>query len=207
MLASSAAHVLAHASPCASLASTPRDADAGVLPRMCQLTITVQVIPCYCNGTACGTNRFRAGSGRAAGRAAPDARGARALNSVDFGVVRTRDTCRHPARLEARSMLARGVLRPGDRVPSRPRARRFRRVNVNTARAVYRELSRRSWISSNTAAAPSSASGRSAYASSARSPSGSRLRRVSAGFDPRLLAATLYRTRQQPRRRFRTPST
>ena len=46
------------------------------------------------------------------------------------------------------AMLARGVLRPGDRVPSVRELADFAGVNVNTARAVYGELEAEGLISS-----------------------------------------------------------
>lgn len=90
------------------------------------------------------------------------------------------------------AMLARGVLRPGDRVPSVRELADFAGVNVNTARAVYRELEGEGLISSQ--------QGRGTFVTSKADELrelGELVARTLAeagerGLDPKLLAASLY---------------
>lgn len=93
---------------------------------------------------------------------------------------------------KVRAMLARGVLLPGDRVPSVRELAGFAGVNVNTARAVYAELEGLGLISVE--------HGRGTFVTEAASD----LREVGAiaeraaeearakGIDPRLIAAAIY---------------
>jgi DNA-binding transcriptional regulator YhcF (GntR family) len=90
------------------------------------------------------------------------------------------------------AMLARGVLRPGDRVPSVRELADFAGVNVNTARAVYRDLELEGLISSQ--------QGRGTFVTAKADglrELGELVGRTLAearerGLDPKLLAASLY---------------
>ena len=114
---------------------------------------------------------------------------------VDFGVDRSSDL---PVGTQLdwrmRGMIARGSLRPGDRLPSVRELAAFAGVNVNTARAVYRDLEADGLIASE--------HGRGTFVAER----GGELRRAGeiaeralaeareAGVDPRLVAAALYAT-------------
>lgn len=98
-----------------------------------------------------------------------------------------------------RGMLVRGVLRPGDRLPSVRELAAFSGVNVNTARAVYRDLEDSGLIESQ--------HGRGTYVTAAAAA----LRELEAaagdaveaardrGLDPLQLAAAIYSHPTEPR--------
>ena len=91
-----------------------------------------------------------------------------------------------------RGMMVRGVLRPGDRLPSVRELASFAAVNVNTARAVYRELEREGLISSEpgrgTFVDDAAVELRELEQAAAEAAEEARAR----GFDPKTLAAALY---------------
>lgn len=114
-------------------------------------------------------------------------------NRIDFRIERDSEVpvgTQLGWRLHA--MLARGVLRPGDRVPSVRELADFAGVNVNTARAVYRELEQEGLISSQ--------QGRGTFVTDKAgglAELGELVGRTLAearerGLDPKLLAASLY---------------
>jgi len=114
-------------------------------------------------------------------------------NRVDFVVDRDSEL---PVGIQLgwkiRAMLAGGVLRPGDRVPSVRELAGFAGVNVNTARAVYAELEGLGLISVE--------HGRGTFVTEAASDlreAGAIAERAAAearekGIDPRLVAAAIY---------------
>ena len=114
-------------------------------------------------------------------------------NAVDFGVDRDSEL---PVGTQLgwkiRGMLAGGVLRPGDRVPSVRELAGFAGINVNTARAVYAELEGLGLISVE--------HGRGTFVTDAASDlreAGAIAERAAAearekGIDPKLVAAAIY---------------
>ncbi len=114
-------------------------------------------------------------------------------NSVDFGVERDSEVpVGTQLEWKLRAMMARGVLRPGDRVPSVRELAAFAGVNVNTARAVYGGLEEQGLISSQhgrgTFVGKRAAELRRAGEIAERAAAEAREQ----GIDPKLLAALLY---------------
>lgn len=114
-------------------------------------------------------------------------------NRVDFRIDRASEVpvgTQLGWRLHA--MLARGVLRPGDRIPSVRELAAFAEVNVNTARAVYRELEQEGLISSQQGRGTFVTEKAGSLHELGELVGRTLIEARERGLDPKLLAASLY---------------